>query len=431
MSARSQPPNAMDFAPRLVSGSLSEPVVLGVDRLRGRTFALAVPVELSQHATLLGVTGSGKTTTAARLADGGLANGMGVIVVDAKGGGLRAIARKLATRAGVKYRELIPGSPESLGYNPCAYGTRSQIADKLVSAYAHGPNAEIYRLIAQEALAILVGVLQALGEPVTVSRLRQELDHKRMPGLAHRVRDVAPRLGEDLSDLATRGRVAVEALEGMRARFGALLHGVYGELFEKQGEQLDLQEALGSSGMTYIGLPALAVSKDTALMARVLIQDLKQAAYVQLQQDRPMPALLILDEFAALDDPAQICDLLRQAREAWIATVVSTQHLPDPESAYALRAALLGAGLLIAHRCGPEDAEAVAAVIGTEKGSEVTRQIEGGTNTGAGSVRRVDRYVVHPNTIKQLPTGDAIVLVQVGERRVATIRVFCETGGMA
>ena len=110
-----------------------------------------------------------------------------------------------------------------------------------------------------------------------------------------------------------------------------------------------------------------------------------------------------------------------------MATVVSTQHLPDAASAYALRAALLGAGLLIAQRVGHDDAQAIAKVIGTESATEVTRQVEEGAHTGRGSARRVDRYVVNPNVIKQLPTGQAVVLSVVGERRVARITLPAPT----
>jgi len=245
-----------------------------------------------------------------------------------------------------------------------------------------------------------------------------------MPGLAHRARDVTPELADDLVDLAKRGGVTADAFEGMRSRLGALLHGEYGAVFDGEGPQLDLRAALASPGITYLSLPALAVSQDTALMARVLIQDLKQAAFERLRQPEAAPAMLVLDEFAALDDPEQINDLLRQAREARVATVVSTQQLPDPRTAHALRGALLGAGLLIAHRIGPDDADAVARVIGTERGVQVTRTLGGGGAPTRRSVRTVDHFAVDPNVIKQLATGEAVVLSVAATRRVATVRVL-------
>ncbi len=419
LSPAASPPPAADH-PVHPSGFIR----LGMDTVSRRPFDIAVPEGIAQHVTLLGLTGSGKTTTAERLAEGAVAAGVGLVVIDAKGAGLRTAARRLAAVRGLDHHEVVPGAPGTLGYNPCAVGSRAQIADKLVSAFTHGAAGQVYRVIALETISILVGILRALDEPVTIRRLRRELDRTRMPGLAHRARDLTPELADDLAELSRRGGVSADAFEGMRARLGALLHGEYGGIFDSDGPQLDLPTALASPGVTYISLPALAVSQDTALMARVLIQDLKQAAFLRLQQPDAAPAMLVLDEFAALDDPEQINDLLHQAREARLGAVVSTQQLPDPRTAHALRGALLGAGLLIAHRVGHDDAEAVARVIGTERGVQVTRTLSDASEPVRRSVRAVDRYAVDPNVMKQLATGEAVVLGVAGGRRVATIRVL-------
>jgi hypothetical protein len=246
-----------------------------------------------------------------------------------------------------------------------------------------------------------------------------------MPGLAHHARDLAPELASDLADLARRGGVTAEALDGMRARLGALLHGEYGTILDGGPPQLDLVSAMSTPGITYLSLPALAVTQDTALMARVLIQDLKQAAFERLRGPDAVPALIVLDEFAALDDPVQITDLLRQAREARVAVLVSTQQLPDSRTASALRGALLGAGLLIAHRVGTDDAEAIARLIGSTRGVRVTRTYEAGEDSGRRTVQTVDRPLVEPDVIKRLATGAAVVFSAVGAQpRVATLAVF-------
>ncbi len=383
---------------------------LGIDTLSGAPFDIPVPRGVAQHVTLLGLTGSGKTTTAVRLAEGAAATGLAVVLVDAKGASLHSAARDLASSAGCPFREVVPGDEATLGYNPCGAGSRAQVADKLVSAFTHGDAAQVYRNISAEAISIVTGVLRALGEPVTVRRLRRELDRTRMPGLAHAARDRVPELARDLADLARRGGVTAEALEGVRARLGALLHGEYGSLLDAAGPQIDLAAALAGRGVTYISLPAMATTQDTALMARVLIQDIKQAAFERLRDPRPAPALLVLDEFAALDDPGQIEDLLRQAREARVAAVVSTQQLPDARTAGRLRATLLGAGLLIAHRVGADDAAAVARTIGTVRGVRVTRSYARGGEVGSRSVQTVDRFAVEPTTLQRLRTGEAVVL---------------------
>ncbi|MGH7883844.1 MAG: type IV secretion system DNA-binding domain-containing protein, partial [Candidatus Dormibacteraceae bacterium] len=148
------------------------------------------------------------------------------------------------------------------------------------------------------------------------------------------------------------------------------------------------------------------------LFGRILLQDLKQAIARRERGRDHRPTMIVIDEFAALREPEQIQDLLLQARSAGAAIVLSSQFLPRDET---LNAAVKGAGLLLALRTTEEDAQHVAGMIGTEKAISMTTQttnpnlFDTSGTTGMGSVRNVERYLFHPNLIKQLPDAAAVL----------------------
>jgi len=417
------------FASRISLGGLKEishpsgALRLGVEGKK--PFDLALPASLARHVTVLGKTGSGKTTTALRIMQGAISAGYPIVIVDAKGlGSLRRNAEVLAE--GLPFQVVAPGDPKTLGYNPCT-GTPAQISNKLIGAFAYGAEAEIYKNIVQETLPIVVRGLQATGETVTLTNIAAALDQKRMLGLAARVGDKDDDARQLLADFSGRGSLYTAAFAGMRARLGALMHGEFGEVFSSHGAApaLDLAAAFRNPGISYISLPAMASSEDVGLMARVLVQDIKQVAAARIAGSATAPALLVLDEFAALQDAQQLNDLLLQAREAGIACVVCTQFLPPAAEAPLLRNALMGAGVFIAHQCGPEDAEPVATLFGTETRLDPTHQIDYQTGySEKGSVRLVHEYIVHPDFLRSLPRGKVAVRADdVGTVRVATVEV--------
>jgi hypothetical protein len=54
----------------------------------------------------------------------------------------------------------------------------------------------------------------------------------------------------------------------------------------------------------------------------------------------------------------------------------------------------------------------------------VTRTVGADGEAARRSVRAVDRHTVDPNVMKQVATGEAVVLSIVDGRRVATLRVL-------
>ncbi|HUZ86150.1 MAG TPA: M48 family metalloprotease [Candidatus Baltobacterales bacterium] len=414
------PPNGGVLAMTHSDGALT----LGIESTSHKAFDLTLPATLGRHVTVLGRPGSGKTTTALRLMQGALAAGYPVVVVDAKGlGSLRRNAEAIS--AALPFQVVAPGDPRTLRYNPCA-GTPSQVSNKLVGAFAFGPEAEIYKNIVQETLPIVVRALLVTQQPVTLANISEALDPKSMLGFAAQVGDKDDAAKQLLVSFANRGSLYNSAFAGMRARLGALMHGEFGEVFASDGPNsvLDLAGAFTKAGITYISLPAMASSEDVGLMARVLVQDIKQVAAARLRNDATIPALLVLDEFAALQEANQLNDLLLQAREAGIACVVCTQFLPPASEAPLLRAALMGAGLFIAHQTGAEDAEPVAKLFGTEARLDWTAQIDNQTGySEKGTVRPVHEYVVHPDTLRNLPRGKAAVRSDVDTLRIASVDI--------
>src|SRR5438105_4323686 len=108
-SVSKSPPTLMAHPPGAIR--------LGTEAVSRRPFDLPLDA-LGRHVFLPGLTGEGKTTTIIRLADGALAGGYGVVIVDCKGG-LGDDVRALAERHGVPFSIVSPTDPASLGYNPC------------------------------------------------------------------------------------------------------------------------------------------------------------------------------------------------------------------------------------------------------------------------------------------------------------------------
>ncbi|MDQ6794340.1 MAG: hypothetical protein M3067_05910 [Chloroflexota bacterium] len=400
---------------------------LGTDRLTGKPFDIALPGGLERMGTVIGNTGSGKTTTILRVAEAALRAGWAVLVVDGKGGGLRDRARALSAAAALPYTELIPGQADGLHYNPARVGSPAQIANKLAGAFEFAPVAMVYQEIALATMPVVVRALQAQSSmEVTVRSIR---DHLSIAGLQDLANGVAQR-GHDAALTADLDRLiaAVEdkrspsssGVAGMAARLSSLLEGDFGAVFEA-GPQLDLEAVTGRPGLSYVSLQTLASQADAALMARVLIGDLKQVAHRRLSQPELPHCLLILDEFAALGDPRQLEDLLLQAREARMPAMVGSQYLPEP---IGLRRALLGVGLIICHQVGHEDAQAIADAFGTRSVIESTRSIDYGNGSGSlGSTHAGQRYELHPQALKALLPGCCAVKVEPGGRRMALVQV--------
>jgi len=392
---------------------------LGVDA-SGRV----ADIDLGDEASVfvVGLPGTGKTTSLARLIAESLRRGWCVIAVDLKGSGAmnRAI-HTLADRAAVPLYTVDRSSPHTYGYNPCS-GDPTQVANKLVGAFDFKGIAGVYQQVALDAVSKVAAAVQARDQAVTLGAIVASLQTDEMVKLGREAATASKHVPKDspdyvdyvaqlaaLSKAADKTRVLQEGLVGIQKRLAALDGGTFGALL-RHTPALEWETIMACPSLTYISLPTLASPPDVELLGRVIIQDMKQVADRRLRAAGTLPrCLLIIDEFGALNEPPQIVDLILQGREAGITTVASTQFVP---STPALSHALLGAGVVVAHRVASADAELLASQFGTVPSMDVATQVDYQTGeVTRGTVRRHQTYAITPDQFRNLSPGDVALRV--------------------
>lgn len=417
------PSGAADAAGRIDMRHPDNAIRLGTDAERGTAFDLGMD-EVLQHVFVPGASGTGKTTTLVRLADGALANGFGVVIVDCKGVGLGGEALRLAQRWGLPFAIVDPDDSRTLGYDVCT-GDPAAVANKIIGAFQFSGEAEIYKQVAMEVVPIMCRALHAAQRPVTLNALYDALGKGGLSELGRL--HGADRYRDRLEELESSGGLGTAGYAGLQRRLGALMQGKFGDIFE-QRPALDWDAVTGTPHVTYLSLSSTATGEDVELFGHVIAQDLKQLCDRRMRAidggGDPAPVLIVFDEFAALREATQIVDLLLQARQARAPIVVATQYLPDEVS---IRKPVLSAGVIIAHRLGHDDSEQIAKELGTHKVPFTTAQVNYETGMSEkGSVRMVDEFNVHPNVLRTLPTGTAAVYARRTERR-AVVHVHRNT----
>jgi type IV secretory pathway TraG/TraD family ATPase VirD4 len=168
----------------------------------------------------------------------------------------------------------------------------------------------------------------------------------------------------------------------------------------------------------------------SAQLGTLAVQDLVGAAGHRLASGPAPPAVVGIDEFSALGSD-NVVALLARGREAGVSVLLATQELADLDrSARGLRDQVLGnTAVKIAHRQDvPASAETVAHLAGTvpdwERSYSVRPGRWGGSDLRQGTLKPVERFVVDPNRVRSLRTGEAVVIVKTPRASAHVARVL-------
>jgi conjugal transfer pilus assembly protein TraD len=416
----------------------SGPIRLGVSLTDGSVVDLTED-QLRAHTLTVGATGSGKSTTLLRLVWEAVAKALAVIAVDLKGDAhFRADMEKLAWSQGRRFTVwTLTGDAR---WNPLARGDRSSRADKLVATEEWSePH---YKRAAERYLQLAFAVLEAAnaGTPPSLGDVVVLLEPKALEAMAVALPVEHDELRNRVrSYLASLDPGQASGVRGLATRLAVLVESTSGEYLQPDpgGATLDLLDTILAGDVVLFSLDSLAYAEKAKQVANLIVQDLQAVAGLLLASgaaDEPMKALVVIDEFSAMDSD-RLLGLLVRARGAGLGVVLSTQELADlSRAAEGFDAQVFGNTCckLVHRQDVPESADRFAAAIGTEMKWEETMQVEHATGvlshdrgaaTGMGSLRRVDHFKVHPNEIKELPKGTVVLLTKEPHVRVDRVRV--------
>jgi hypothetical protein len=397
---------------------------------RGRTVRVA-DEHLAGHTLIVGATGSGKTTTLLVILAAAIRRGHPVVMVDLKGdpallGQLRACAR----RAGRPFSSWsIDGGA---AWNPLAAGNPTELKDKLVGLEEW--TEPHYRRAAERYLQAVFTVLAHRGHTPDLERVVELMAPGALNGeLRHLPEALAQRIGAYLDGLAADQH---SAIRGLATRLAVISESVAGPYLGANGTGpvIDLRATLRDGGVVAFSLNSSTYGELAAHLGALVIQDLKTAAGDLLHAPAALPAYIAIDEFSALGAD-HLLALLARARGAGIRVLLCTQELADLDrAAEGFRDQVLGnTATKLAHRQDvPPSADTLAAIAGTRQIWHRTYQTDallGGagiadTDTGMGTKRLADEYRVHPNTLKTLRTGEAILIRKHPKPDTRVIRVI-------
>lgn len=382
---------------------------------------------LAAHATILGGSNSGKTNTAQVLLEGHVAAGAGFVVLDGKGGReLPKAAVALAERhnRNVAIWSVAPFNDleldrHRLPWNPVGDATPTEAKDLIASSEEQ--TEPYYRAVASRGLLAAAECLHKESKPLTIGELAKSLENA--PTLA-KACNKNPNLQPEAAWLKALTDGERSALRGMATRLRTMVASDGGTVLthDEAEPHINLRESILRGDLVVFTLPQGAYPELVPHVARYALQSINAVCTKIEQTGERADALVFVDELSAFDGD-QLCATFERGRSAGVRCIVATQSLSNFESAgdeKLLHAAIDNAEQIVIHRQAvPHAAELLAATGGTEETWEHTHLVSdaagwhiGLDEPGTRNRRLTDRFRTHPNVIKQLPQGAAILVSQ-------------------
>ena len=398
------------LARRRVATTDSTEIPIGITR-RGRVASISAGGESGSHTLIVGATGAGKSTLLGVLAHEHALRGSGVVLVEAKNDPeLEAQARRTAAAAGAPFVLVSPEGPTV--WDVLATGGVDETVAKLLACEEWSE--PFYLAEATRFLRWVVRGMEGSGTRLTLSAVLDLCEPDRLAAhtAKHGDRGLAGEVERFVNALTPRERTDVA---GLRSRLAVLAESGPGrEWLDPEsgaGPVLNLADAIRKRAVVYFRLDAerlgIVAEKIGASIA------IELGAVASQLQGRPIPTLVAIDEFGAIE-AEQVERLFTRGRAAGISAVVATHAMSDLAVAGdgfegRVKATV---GTVLGLRMGPDDADAVARLAGQVGEWQSTTRTAGllGVPAGTGTRTRGYRLRVHPSVLQHLGWGECAVI---------------------
>ncbi|WP_165875799.1 type IV secretory system conjugative DNA transfer family protein [Hazenella coriacea] len=378
--------------------------------------------ELNMHAFICGSTGTGKTNTLLVILESAIRRGKPVIVVDGKGDpGLIKDLEELSQRYDRRFQKF--SYRDHTHYNPFRHGDATELKDKLVAIEEWSE--PYYKRAAERYLQLVFRVLKLLDMQIDLIEVQKMLDSKRLMQAVKKLKIDKEEANDMKNYINGLDAGHKNAIEGLKDRLALITESDIGPLFKDDEDTIDLLEAVKDKRVVIMSLSGLSHSSFTPALGAMIVEDLKTVAASMGAVEKEDYIYVVLDEFN-LFAGEQVVNMINKSRSAGFCCLIATQELADLATAggQELVAQVIGnTNVKIVHRQDvPSSAEYMAEVVGTKKIYEKTLMTEesllGKRPTLKGAVKEGEEFIVHPNILKNLGRGEAVVIKKIPETTV-------------
>lgn len=397
--------------------------------------------QLNHHVHIVGASGYGKTVLISQIIRQRIQQGKGLMFIDLKGDMETLLKLTEYVTEANRLEDLqifsITEKKLSLPYNVIEDGTATQLRDRIVNSLNWSE--EFYKNQSSSFLLKLMIILCWLRDNKKLyfhlgtildccSQVSKIIEiGNQVPISEKKIKQCAQELKDFLD-----AKDNYNSLQGLRTQIESIVLSDFGDLLTADYKGINLFETYTKSKIIFLFLDSRRYGETAKALGRFILQDLKSVSAqvdAEVAKEHRKPFSVIIDEFADLAQEDFI-SFLDRARSSKMSIVVSHQEICDlqrisPEFAGRLMGNTSTLYAFLQKRA--ESAETISGMAGTRTVWKHTKQTERfgffQIESGNGSKREVEEFVIHPNLIKTLRVGKCVCVKKYPQSRAYLVDV--------